>query len=583
MKKLTLKILVSLIACSLIIVFVLSSISLSQSKSVMQNEVKKELTQTSQRYANQFTVELQNQENVVDLLNVSAVGQFRVANYQHNRGRFLSQQEKFRIFIEDIMKDMPEVQSLYITFNPKTSGGNDEIWYLRSEEGKATQKKLDNTVKDWLVDNGNETDAYYFDAIRHGTKWSGVEYDKYLNRYSITYSKACRDKDGQLIGVIGVDIFIDHILDSVKKIQLAEGGYAFLIDQKESYITGSSSSAKFDKMKAEGLIPKKETLAGSQNPINTNVNGERFFSTSAVISNGWTLVLIQREEVLLKPIHDMTKIMILLAVLILVGMLVYSYYFFRKSLVPFAREFEEKDIIMLHQSRQARLGEMVGNIAHQWKQPLNVMSIMISLIWDDYHNKTMSERSLKEHLDKMRTAIKGMSGTVDEFADFLKPSRKKEAFSVSLAVNVALDLMQESIKMNRIAVKTKVEEECFSFGYKNEFSQAVFNVLNNARDASKTVNEKREIQIEIYPNHTENPKPMVYVDVINYGSKLSEDVLKNAFQPYFTTKEASGGTGIGLYITKDIIETHMNGSIELVNIENGVLCRIKVPREYRNE
>lgn len=574
MKNITLKTILSLVCCSLIIALILSGFAVTQSRNVMRNQVKKELMYASQKYANQFSTEFKTQESVVDLICTMVSATFDTEAYANDRERFLFLEKKLNEVIRDTMGNKPETQSLYFTFNPETSGANDEIWYLRNEKGKVYYMQADNTVSDWLIDDGSAESAYYFEAIKKGKHWSGVEYEKYLDTYSVTYSRACSDRDGRLIGVMGTDIFIQHIFNTVKHIQLEEGGYAFLTDKEFNYLAGSSSEDAFNAMKKEGIL--RQMSDAEPNASNLAQNGERYLTARAVTSNGWILTLVQREQTLLQPIHDMKRILFSMAALILIGVLAYSYYFFRKSLVPIVREFEQKDVIMRHQSRQAKLGEMVGNIAHQWKQPLNVMSISLSNLWDDYRHEKLTEEVLKSHIDDMRLYIKNMSGTVDDFADFLKPSRKKEEFLLEDAVRTALGLMQESIKMNRITVVVSAEHELASFGYRNEFCQGIFNILNNARDAIMEANpEKREIRIRIYTRAY--TKPVAVIDIENEGNPIREADRTKLFEPYFTTKEETGGTGIGLYLTKEIVEAHMGGSIQLFNTENGVCCRILLP------
>ena len=590
MKNITLKIIVSLICCSLIIALILSSTAISKSKDVMQDEVKKELLYASQKYANQFSTELQTQENVVDIICTMVSNNFVVEEYIDDRERFLLLERNLGDVIKDTMEDMPQTKSLYLTFDPETSGANDEVWYLRNEDGEVYYMEADNAAEEWLVD-GKETDAYFFEAIRKGRSWSGVEYDKYLGIYSVTYSRACLDKRGRLIGVMGTDIFTDDIFDTVKNIQMEEGGYAFLMDGNSKYLAGSSSEELFNDMKEAGVLnpPTYVDPAGNDGVVSSGdynnisyatVDGEPYLTTYAKTSNGWVLALIQSEDKLLLPIKHMKQMIYTMAGLILIGVFAYSFYFFKKSLVPIVREFEQKDVIMLHQSRQAKLGEMVGNIAHQWKQPLNVMSITLSNLWDDYRHGNLTENQLKAHIQDMRSYIKNMSGTVDDFADFLKPSRKKEVFSLNEALDIALGLMQESIKINRITVVKDGDGSLTAFGYKNEFCQGVFNVLNNARDAIMESNPaKREIRIQIYSQESTKQKKISVIDIINNGDQIQEENMQNLFEPYFTTKEEKGGTGIGLYLTKEIIEAHMNGSIQLFNTESGVCCRITIPGE----
>ena len=570
MKNITLKIIVSLICCSLIIALILSGSAVTQSRDVLKAEVEKELLYASQKYANQFSTGLETQENVVDLIGTMVSANFTVEEYRTDRSRFLSLEKKLKEVIRDTMDNVPEAQSLYLTFNPETSGANDEIWYLRNENGETYYMQADNTAADWLVDDGGVESAYYFEAVRKGRSWSGVEYDKHLDTYSVTYSRVCLDRNGELIGVMGTDIFIDDIFDTVKNIQLEEGGYAFLTDGSFNYLAGSMTEDFYHDL-MEGGVPDRK-------------NGERYLSANAKTSNGWVLTLVQNEKTLLQPLQDMKRILFTMAGLILIGVLAYSYYFFKKSLVPIVKEFEEKDIIMLHQSRQAKLGEMVGNIAHQWKQPLNVMSITLSNLWDDHEQGRLTEEQLKAHIDDMRLYIRNMSGTVDDFADFLKPSRKKEEFLLSEAVDTALGLMQESIKINRISVVKEAEESLTACGYRNEFCQGVFNILNNARDAIIESNpENREIRIGIYTSNDMKNKEAAVIEIINNGDRIPEASLPLLFEPYFTTKEEKGGTGIGLYLTKEIVEAHMNGSIRLFNIESGVCCRITIPKEQPKE
>lgn len=601
MKNITLKIIVSLVCCSLIIALILSGVAITKSNAVMRAEVRKELVYASQKYANQFSAEFRTQENVVDLICTMISSWFDVEEYINDRDRFLALEKRLDRIIKNAIKDIPETRSLYFTFNPETSGGNDEIWYLRSEKGQVYYTAADNTVENWLVDGAN-ADAYYFDAIRKGKSWRSVEYDKYLDTYSVTYSRVCRDKSGGLIGVMGTDILIDHIFDTVKHIQMREGGYAFLTDGNFNYLAGSTSEEIFDGMKKDGILDlpadfaADDHTAAGNSPASTDgdgiqnssdytaVKGEHYLTTYAKTSNGWIVALVQKEEVLLQPIRDMKRILCTMAFIILIAVLAYSYYFSKKSLAPIVQEFEEKDIIMLHQSRQAKLGEMVGNIAHQWKQPLNVMNIILSNLWDDFDRGNLTEEQLKSHIEDMRSHIRNMSGTVDDFADFLKPSRKKETFSVNEAVDTALGLMTESIKINRISVIKEAEEKAEALGYWNEFCQGIFNILNNARDAIIDSDpEKREILIRIYSAKDGKQRAAAVIDITNKGDQIPREVMNRLFEPYFTTKDEKGGTGIGLYLTKEIVESHMNGTIEMFNVPGGVCCRITIPKEVHND
>lgn len=581
MKNITLKIILSLVCSSLIILLILGGTAVTNSKKVMQEEVKKELLFASQKYANQFSTELEIQEKVVDLISIMVSSMFTVEEYYNNRDKFLTNEKKLNGIIKDTMEKVSVTKSLYLTFNPETSGGNDEIWYLRNDQGQGYYKEVDNTIEDWLVE-GKEDSDYYFQALKNGTNWSGVEYDMYLDTYSITYASSCWDKNGELIGVMGTDIFIDDIFDTVKNIQLDEGGYAFLMDEKYNYLSGSKSEGFFKYLQDNGILNPplvSNNLEDSMNVSYSIMNGERYLTTYASTSNGWVFALIQIEDHMLQPLNDTNNMILAISVLMVIAVVAYAIFFSKKSVMPIVKEYEQKDIILLHQSRQAKLGEMVGNIAHQWKQPLNVMSITLSNLWDDFRNGKLSEKQIRCHIKDMRLHIKNMSNTVDDFAEFLKPARKKQEFSLNKEIDTALSLMTESIKINRISVFMENEEDLYLYGYRNEFCQGIFNILNNARDAIIESNpEHREIKIKTYKIENVNEKNLVIIDIINNGKKIADEIKPMLFKPYFTTKEDNGGTGLGLYLTRQIVEFHMNGTIDMFNVDNGVCCRIVIPR-----
>jgi C4-dicarboxylate-specific signal transduction histidine kinase len=166
--------------------------------------------------------------------------------------------------------------------------------------------------------------------------------------------------------------------------------------------------------------------------------------------------------------------------------------------------------------------------------------------------------------------VENMAETIKDFTDFLKPNREKSEFDLTESINMALTLMETSLNYNNIYVELKIDPNLKLLGYQNEFSHVLFNILNNARDAiveSKTDNKL--IKITGYGTD-EN----IILEITNMGEHISEDILKSLFEPYFTTKGEKDGTGIGLYISKIIVEQRMNGTIELKNVDSGVCCRI---------
>ncbi len=233
----------------------------------------------------------------------------------------------------------------------------------------------------------------------------------------------------------------------------------------------------------------------------------------------------------------------------------------------------QKDAVMIYQSRHAKMGEMIGNIAHQWRQPLNSLGIMLAELKDAFEYDDLNEKHLQSVIEKSNQIISNMSQTINDFRDFLSPSKQKTPFSIYNAVSFSVDLIEQSIHSNSISLEMNLISDAFVYGYKNEFSQVISNILNNAKDALEEANSNnRVIRIKITKVDS-----IVVISIFNSGQPISSEVMSKIFTPYFTTKTLGQGTGIGLYMSKIIIEEHMNGTITFENVKNGVLCCIKLP------
>jgi signal transduction histidine kinase len=232
----------------------------------------------------------------------------------------------------------------------------------------------------------------------------------------------------------------------------------------------------------------------------------------------------------------------------------------------------QKDFIMMHQSRLAAVGEMVGNIAHQWRQPLNALSIFVNNIKDICENSGQEKKELDEYIEKCFNLIMKMSSTIDDFRNFFKPDKKKKKFNINKTVENSLSLIDASLNCHSISVVVNEREKLTAVGYPNEYSQVILNILDNAKDAIVLKGIEGEIKINV-----ERESDSGVVKIKDNGVGIPEDVLDNIFDPYYTTKKGGEGTGIGLYISKMIIEEHMNGRIEVQNDNQGTEFKVIVP------
>lgn len=233
-------------------------------------------------------------------------------------------------------------------------------------------------------------------------------------------------------------------------------------------------------------------------------------------------------------------------------------------------EAKEKERILIHQSKLASMGEMIGSIAHQWRQPLTQLSSILVLVELKYERNKLKAEDLRDLTKQAEEQIEFMSKTIDDFRNFFKPNKEKKLFSPYKSIQNALSLISSSLENHNISIKLDFKDEVLTNGYESEFSQVVLNILSNSKDA-------------FIENKIENPLINIYISKLDNNSKI--EICDNAggikltplekiFEPYISTKHASSGTGIGLYMSKNIIEKSMNGSLGVINKEQGACFTI---------
>jgi len=242
-----------------------------------------------------------------------------------------------------------------------------------------------------------------------------------------------------------------------------------------------------------------------------------------------------------------------------------------KQLQEEIRRGRLQDQLLIQQNRMAAMGEMIGNIAHQWRQPLNTLALIVQDSEDAFSYGELNQEYIKSMIDKAMVQINFMSKTIEDFRNFYSPDKEKEFFILKENLFSALKLIEKSLEKEHINYTLTVDETIQINGYPNEFIQLVVNLIRNASDAIvERQSSKRLIEIKGYQENGE-----IHLSISDSGGGIEPEILEKIFDPYFTTKP--NGTGIGLYMSKMIIEKYMDGHFKVVNTNEGLQVQIIIP------
>ncbi len=221
----------------------------------------------------------------------------------------------------------------------------------------------------------------------------------------------------------------------------------------------------------------------------------------------------------------------------------------------------KKDRLLSQQQKMVSMGQMIENIAHQWRQPLSLITTSASGIKLKKQINDLDDEFLDKTLDSIMNTSKYLSNTIDDFRYFFKPQKEKEDFYLENCCNKTVDLLNSNFLSKDIKIINK-SEDIKILGYETELIQVLINILNNSKDALEFSKEKDKlIFIDIFRD-----KDKAIIEINDNAGGIDESIIDKIFEPYFTTKHQSQGTGIGLYMCQEIIHKHMNGKIDISNV-----------------
>ncbi len=221
----------------------------------------------------------------------------------------------------------------------------------------------------------------------------------------------------------------------------------------------------------------------------------------------------------------------------------------------------KKDQMILHQAKMASLGEMLENIAHQWRQPLSVITTSATGIKLKQEYNLLEKEDLEKFIDKIVSSSNFLSDTIDDFRSFFTKDKVIEEFDIKNVYNKSIQLVSSKLKNRNIILLDEIDDIKL-FGYENELVQVLLNLFSNAKDILEKVDqEDRYIFTKIY----EYTDDKVIIEIQDSGGGVADDIIEKIFEPYFTTKHQSQGTGIGLFMSSEMVVKHMDGSIAVEN------------------
>lgn len=240
-------------------------------------------------------------------------------------------------------------------------------------------------------------------------------------------------------------------------------------------------------------------------------------------------------------------------------------------------EQKNQQEILIQQSKMAAMGEMISSIAHQWRQPLSVTAAIINNIKTHENLSEEPNQTYLDDMERIQTQLSFMNETITDFSNFLKPHKRSETFLVSKLLLDLEKIISPQMKLHNITFNINcTENEIEISNFKNELIQVILNIINNAQDAiiEKVSAQLMGKEIAYIKIEVSKKEDTTIISISDNAGGISDDILPNIFSPYFTTKTANKGTGIGLYMSQNIVEQSLGGLLSVRNGENGAVFTI---------
>lgn len=364
-----------------------------------------------------------------------------------------------------------------------------------------------------------------------------------------------------------------------------------LMRHSHSYLISGTKNSELEELYEKQQLSKKIEdflnnfdifLKNSSNTLITklSLDAQELLPLLSAVVKEYEKINIQKVKEL-----ELRQFYILVLTLILLSLeLIFIFYPASKQIKNHTKELEkkvqeelsknrQKDRQLAQHSRLAQMGEMISIIAHQWRQPLGTISNISSAIQLEAMLKKLTSESAIKHTKKISQLIEHLSQTIDDFRDFFKPTKQKEKIDCDEIIRSILNIVESSLKANNIKFIQELMCNNNLYTYENELKQVMLSLITNAQDALV----KNKIKNPYIKISSSSDNDFYIFEVSDNGGGVDESVIEHIFNPYFTTKSKENGTGLGLYMSKTIIEDHCQGTLSISNSDEGAIFKITIP------